>query len=112
MGTLASLVVKMSADVSKFQSDMGRAGKIADAKSKRIKKSLTGATKSMAKSLATGMGVVGFTAIIAKSVTAAKEFETAMSEVETLLDDTSEVDNMKDRCDVHSVPIMEVELGS
>jgi methyl-accepting chemotaxis protein len=48
MASLGSLVVKVGADIASFQSDMGRAAKIADKKSAQMKKHMVGAAKAIA----------------------------------------------------------------
>jgi len=81
MAVLASLVVRVGADIANFTSDMNRASAISKRNSQKILRTFK------------RMGV-GVTAIMAIAVKQAVEFEKAMDEVSTLVGDTTNMDKL------------------
>lgn len=82
-GTLASLVVRVGADIKGFTSDINRA----TALSRRQSKQMVASFKRVGVGVAAGLAV---------AINEAVKFEKAMAEVSTLLEDTSGIDNLTD----------------
>ena len=92
---IQNLAIGMSLSTKRLETDLKRAQRIAQKRSRKIQREL----KGIGAGLAIGLGgaAVSLTSLVrtlGSATTAAKEFGTAMAEVSTLLDDTSGVSKM------------------
>ena len=104
MASIAKLVVSLGANTASFETDMKRAGKISEREMRKLERQAKQLNDKWNRNFKmAGLAVAGGLALATK---AAIDFEKAMAEVSTLLDDTSSLDNLGE-----SVKNLSVEFG-
>jgi TP901 family phage tail tape measure protein len=104
MASIAKLLVTVGADVSDFETDMKRASRISDREMRKMERQAKQLNDKWNRNFK--MAGVAVAAGLAIATKAAADFEKAMAEVSTLLEDTSGMDALGD-----SVKRMSVEFG-
>ena len=104
MASIAKLVVSLGANISDFQTDMQRAGRISDRQLKSMARQSKRLNAEWNRNFKmAGLAVVGGLALATK---AAIDFEKSMAEVSTLMEDTSGLQKMS-----NAVKKLSVEFG-
>lgn len=98
---LSRLTIDLAVGLAGFESDLGRAARITERQTRQLENQVSRMAKRVGTVLGTGIGA-GFAA----ATKAATDFERSMSEVATLLDDTSSIDHFSD-----SVKSLSKEFG-